>query len=93
MTSDVTETTVCGVTVPYVVHYIKRGKRKTTISYHAERVDIRIRTVGEAEAPVAFVVTSNDGLTVPPSFDVREFDDACWWPIGDKQGSSRFQNF
>jgi hypothetical protein len=75
--------TICRVKFPYTIDYIRYRGRKPKAAHIPELADIGIRTVSETEAPVAFAVTSNG---FPQQFEVREFDDACWWPVGDDQG-------
>ena len=80
MTSATPDLTLCPLTFPYEVSYIKRRGRKTFTTRLPERVDIGIRAIAETDAPVAFVVTTGD-RRAPRPFDVREFEGECWWPL------------
>jgi hypothetical protein len=46
--------TLCSLTFPYEVSYIKRRGRKTLTTRLPETVDVGIRTIAETDAPVAF---------------------------------------
>jgi hypothetical protein len=74
MTSDgsIPEMTPCSLKFPYEVSYIRRRCRNTETTRFPETVDIGIRTIAEAEAPVAFVVTTGDRQRLSHPFDVRE---------------------
>jgi hypothetical protein len=72
--------TLCSLTFPYEVSYIKRRGRKTLTTRLPGTVDVGIRTIAETDALVAFVVTTGD-RQAPRPFDVREFEGACWWPL------------
>jgi len=53
MTSAAPELTLCPLTFPYEVSYIRRHCRNTETTRFPETVDIGIRTIAETEAPVA----------------------------------------
>jgi hypothetical protein len=93
MTSRAPEMGPCRLMFRYEIRYIRRRCRKTSTAHLHGLADISIRTIAETDAPVAFSVTTPAQDSRPASFDVREFEDACWWPIGDEQGFVSVQQF
>jgi len=75
------ELTLCSLTFPYEVSYIRRRCRNTETTRLPGHVDIAIRTIADADAPVAFFVDTPNWREGLVSFDVREFEGACWWPL------------
>lgn len=86
-------TTPCLLKFPYEVSYIRRRGRKTTTTRLPGVVEVNFRTIGEAEAPVAFVVTPGDSEKKLSHFYVREFEGACWWPLSYDNDFVSIQRF
>jgi hypothetical protein len=82
MSSGAPELTPCPLTFPYEVSYIRRRCRNTRRLAVFQRLSTSASERSpEAEAPVAFSVTAGGRRTISHSFDVREFEGACFWSL------------
>lgn len=73
--------TSCLLKFPYEVNYIQPRGRKPKNLRVPGVAEVNFRTIGDADAPTAFVVTAGDSPLTLNSFEVREFEGECWWPL------------
>ena len=72
--------TLVNVSVPYVVEFIRRKRRKVESGIFWEEKAVAIRTITAEQAPVACRVHPGEN-SVMPEFFVRSFDGRLWWPM------------